>query len=647
MNSERKWLFIILLILLVTLSLFYSTKAKITNSLSIWFPENEPTLLEYRRFLEKFGNDEQLVIGLESATPFTLQTNIEKLKVMAKELKSIQGIDVPLGPFSPFLNEKGRRRFLSKDSMCVLIVLPIKKGLDIEEKRHDIVNQVKHVLDKYPYRYHIAGTTAIYERLNWLTRENVGYFFILVFVYMFVLSGLVFRDVKISILTSCTTIITIIILIASFGISGVPINMITSILPVLVLIYGLSDMVYIAYITRISKKTDIKRILFPCFLTSLTTFAGFLSLAGSKIPCVRQLGIFGGIGVMAEFLVTMLLFLAFFKNLKPARPILLHRFHRWEEEFVRKKGNVIIGISVVVFILFAGGMLNLKIDTFTLGMFRKNDVIRQDSEWIEKNIGYYLPMEFLINPHGDFEKIVTIENVLSERGFRCLSLPDFNLNLLSIPGFNILLPEQNYISQDGKWIRFTVMVPVVSAKKIEILMDSIKEMMEEVEGISVKETGYLPLYVKLIDYINRSQMVTFPVSILIVTMIILFIAGWEKGFSGIPPNLLPIVGVLGIMGFFKIYLDVGTIIVVPILIGIAVDDTIHFIYASKQGEIEMIRHPMGITSFILCTGFLFLLLAPLNTVNQFGFLASTGVLIAYFGDSLLLPSLQRLKRIHK
>jgi len=295
--------------------------------------------------------------------------------VIVDRITKIKYVCKPTSILSPILSKDIKEMLLSKDSLATTIFIPMKKVSVAEEKRDVIMAEIKNILMTSPFEYHIAGVTAVYNELNSITQENVSIFVILIFIYIFLLSGIILRNFKITLLTSSSVLLTIIILMGIMSILRVELNMITSMLPVLILIYGLSDIIYISYTLKLNSKDihTLSHIAVPCFFTSLTTFLGYLSLVSSRIPCIKQLGIFGGIGVILEFFITFTLYTIFLDNLflSGKAPITLKRFHSFEDRVTRKRG-IVITLTVVLSLTLLNGMRFLKFDTYTIGMFTKN-----------------------------------------------------------------------------------------------------------------------------------------------------------------------------------------------------------------------------------------------------------------------------------
>ena len=187
-----------------------------------------------------------------------------------------------------------------------------------------------------------------------------------------------------------------------------------------------------------------------------------------------------------------------------------------------------------------------------------------------------------------------------------------------------------FTNQNFSEIRFTVKVPMVSGKSIKILMETANQIIFNVfnDSVDVIYGGYIPLYVKLLEYITVSQIESFIIAFLcIFTVMGVLFRSLRVIIIGIIPNIVPILLTLGVMGFSGINLDIATVTIAVIVIGIAVDDTIHFIFSymrcRNQGENveEAIRHTLStsgkaiiITSLMLIAGYSVLVFASIKSV---------------------------------
>jgi predicted RND superfamily exporter protein len=149
---------------------------------------------------------------------------------------------------------------------------------------------------------------------------------------------------------------------------------------------------------------------------------------------------------------------------------------------------------------------------------------------------------------------------------------------------------------------------------------------------------------------------TYVVALLVITpLMILLIGNLRIGLLSMIPNLAPILAALGLMGWVGVPLDAFTLLVGSIAIGLAVDDTIHFMhnfrrYYERSGDLRgAVRETLSstgqallFTTLVLCAGFFLYMLASMNSLFHFGLLTGFTIAVAFVADVLLAPALMAL-----
>ncbi|NIA23454.1 MAG: MMPL family transporter, partial [Proteobacteria bacterium] len=438
--SNRK-LFMISLIIVTMIAIPFLLKIGISNSLNIWFPKGDIHLKSYDNFLMKYGNDETIIVGLKAQNNFTGEKGKSELSNLLRQLDKIKGVGNTIWFGTPFISPEFRNNLISKDSLKTLIIIPMSNKSDFGDTRNRIINSITKILTKSNYEYHLAGMGVIYDGLNKATRQNGFIFVMLSFIFIFLFLIIFLRDWRILFISLLSITASTIILFSIYALIDKNINIITIVLPVLILIYGISDIVYIVYGLKSDSGNNstipLSQILPPCFLTSLTTAIGFFSLLVSKITAVRQIGFYGGIGVLIEFFVTLIIMIYFSDSIKKSarKPVILNSIHDLETHFTNKHYGSVIFIFTLLLIIFGYGIKYLNIDTYTIGILRGKNQVKTDSDWIEKNMGYYLPLELLVktdNPDDEKLKmsIRAFQNAVKKRyGYNSFSYYDINIPL--------------------------------------------------------------------------------------------------------------------------------------------------------------------------------------------------------------------------
>jgi hypothetical protein len=169
----------------------------------------------------------------------------------------------------------------------------------------------------------------------------------------------------------------------------------------------------------------------------------------------------------------------------------------------------------------------------------------------------------------------------------------------------------------------------------------------------------MPQFMKMIFYIIHGQVISFCIAFAVITVILMVVFGSVKtGLIGLIPNITPALVIGGILGFSGIPLDSSTVIIMPMILGLAVDDTIHFI---NHGKLEFMRTgkyrpsitktfgTVGValffTTLILSAVFLVYMTSEVKTYFNIGLLAIAGMVSALLADYLVTPGMFKYFRI--
>jgi predicted RND superfamily exporter protein len=214
-----------------------------------------------------------------------------------------------------------------------------------------------------------------------------------------------------------------------------------------------------------------------------------------------------------------------------------------------------------------------------------------------------------------------------------------------------------YMSEDGDQLRFSIRVFESDPNlKREELIDKIEHYLTEDIGLEqeqVKVSGMLVLYNNMLQSLFKSQIMTLGVVFLAIMIMFIFsFRNIKVALIAIIPNIVAAAQVLGIMGWLNISLDIMTITIAAIVIGIAVDDTIHYVHrfgeeitkdhdywAAVKRCHNSIGRAMYYTTVTITLGFMILVLSNFIPTIYFGLLTGFSMMVALVADMMLLPIL--------
>jgi predicted RND superfamily exporter protein len=432
----------------------------------------------------------------------------------------------------------------------------------------------------------------------------------------------------------------------------------------------------------------------PCALTTLTTSAALLSFATSDLDTFQRFGVMSAFGVAACLVATFTL-LPLLSICLPADSRRTRTISRaWDsileavaETGERRARTIVVASGSLLLAFSIGWALFLRVDTSREELFGENSRILQWVYFFEANLrpSYTLELDITLPQNstpsspavlaavgafsdsierhpgaGDSRSVLdSLERItkllLGSSKQRLHDTTGANAELLEILGFDDPDTLAYWLSFDRKHIRVSLDVPEQNlAAGIELLGFVASEAARLLPaGSAIETTGGVVLGIDWVNAVQATQLRSFPTAFLLVfALVSLSLRSLRLGLAALIPAVLPVVVVLGAMGFAGLSLDVGRAMIAAVVLGIAVDDSIHLLHcyrrerASGQQRDEAMRRallktgrPIATTSFALALGFMTLTASAWGTVSSFGFFVSLAILVALAAALFVLPAL--------
>ena len=453
----------------------------------------------------------------------------------------------------------------------------------------------------------------------------------------------------------------------------------------------------------------------PCFYTAITTIVAFCSLMVSDIRPVVDFGWMMTIGIALAFVLNFLYFPAVLVLLKPEKVSLrtdaTKAFTMAVAGFTLKYAKPIVAASVLVAVLGGMGIAQLEVENRFIDHFKSSTEIYRGMELIDTKLGGTIPLDFVIDagepvaafseatddpfddPFGQ-EDGASDETSYWFNGYRLTQIETIHDYLESLPevgkvlslatGMKVikqlndgLMPDdyelallRKYLPED---VKEALLDPYLSpeADQTRLTMRLIessptlkrKELIERIQRYLVDEIGFAEptvhptgmalLYSHLLHSLYRSQILTM--GMVFASILLMFIVLFRRvslSIVAILPNLLAACAVLGLMGWWGIPLDIMTITIAAITVGIAVDHAIHYIH---RFQVEFVRHQTYRETVLACHGSIgraiyytaltitvgFSILAFSNFIPTiyFGLLTGFAMMVALMSNLTLLAAL--------
>jgi len=599
---------------------------------------------------------------------------------------------------------------LSRDGRHTAIVLEVDHITGEFDYKIDLLNQVQAILKEERIdkdkAYYFGGGPVIDEAIFRYNQEDQSRYTPIMILLMVAIMFAMFRRIDSVLLPLIVVVISIIWTYGFLVLMRYKINLISTILTPLLMAVSVADSIHIVagYLQehgqhKSARRRDciistIDQLIVPTTMTSVTTIIGLLSLLSAALTPVREFGLVAAFGVMVaygvtiSFLPVLLTFLPAPKEVHKAavRSGFTTHILKWLGKWHPRRAILILTVSGLLLIPTMKMVSLISVGTNSLDYFKPGDPVRNQTEWIDSHLGGSISLEFLVdgqktdalkNPillqkmdvfQNYLKKIPGVTGVFSgvnlikslnkayfEGDEVAFSIPESQLGvsqeLLLVRGSDEL---SSLLSDDYSKGRITVRVAMAKSQELAENMPAIEEKMNDIfhSVANVRPTGLVYLMSRMETYLLKTQIRSFSIAFVVILLcMILMLRSVKLGLLAIIPNFLPILFTLALMPFFNIALDVGTVMIAGVALGLVVDDSIHFLTRLKlnlqlensthpaiASAIEKTGRPIIFTSIILSFGFTVLTLASFNPVIHFGILSSIVIFLALVFDLVVLPS---------
>ncbi len=491
--------------------------------------------------------------------------------------------------------------------------------------------------------------------------------------------------------------------VAGLVAAGQPYTPITAMIPTLMAAYTTATLLHfyaaiqrarIALLARPQRiKRALKETLVPGLFNVLTTGAGMLSLLLVDIPPVQAFGLSGAIGTLLVFVVVFVL----------VPPIMLKwDTPRWPRSssgmaharhiaaavsvFSLRHAKAVLITTALVLVAIIPLALQVKVESNLLAFFAPEHSISRSTERVETTLSGVTGLEIVLtgNTRDSLKDPTTLAQIKALQTWleqqpeidRSLSLVDVleEMNRAfngSEAGADALPTERNLVEQllliyDGKDLyelvnrefqrgRITMSLNVHGANEISRVIEQIRTHItaHPIKGMNLEFAGYGRLFSDQEDRIVDGQLRSFGAAFLqIFLLIALLFRSLRGGMICMVPNLAPLFFIFVVMGVTGISLDVATVLIASIILGITVDDTIHLYHGYQHRlrhgvspafaiirSMESSGRAVIAISMVLIAQFILLGLSDFRPTAHFGMLCAVGLFAGQVFELLLMPAL--------
>jgi len=516
-----------------------------------------------------------------------------------------------------------------------------------------------------------------------------------------------FRSVWCVLVPMMTVFFSLVWVLGFLVLCGRTVEIVTNVLPPLILVIAMADSVHILAhyreeLGRNENREEAVRdatayIFTPCLLTSLTTAIGFGSLMVSRVEGIWSLGLLASFGALAAFVISITL-VPVLLSLLPTRTFLRPRrgngsvLDRALAALARfnqsHKAHILVGTFVLI-VLSVIGVFQLKVETTLIEYLKDKNPLVEAVRHIESHLTGTSTLDVVFSFH-DPGQVNEPENLARVEALQAylqgepivtdsFSLVDILKRMNQVfhggdPAF-YRLPESReeiaqylllysmsgeeedlsrYVDDDHQTAVLASRLKTVSSAKMDRFLEEVKEHIRtEFTDLGARVTGISVLVTDSIDAIVRGQIQSLALALVLISLIMVALL-WSVrlGLLSMVPTVIPILMTLGLMGWLGIPINTATAVISCVAIGIAVDDTIHYMtrfrkeYRNLPDEavasfraLTSTGRALYLTSFVLTVGFSVLVFSHFRPIIYFGLLMAVTMVSALAGDLVLLPVL--------
>lgn len=654
--------------------LVMASQVKMTYDFAKVVPKDDQDFVEYMKFKETFGEDGNiLAIGIQSEKLFERDyfndfyalcnaiektEGVEKVVSIPKIYNLVKNDSTHTLELKPLLS-----RYLDTqeevDSFKQLVMnLPFYKGLLYNEEsnvaliaitlskqkldskeRIPLVQKLERLCNEFGTDHqteiHFSGlpyvrtvySSKVADEIKIFTYLSIFITALFIFLFFKFFSAVLFSLIVVVISVICT--------LGSIYLFGYRINLLTGILPPLMVIIGIQNCIYLLNVyhqefrAHGNKMLAIMRLItkngLPLFLTNITTAVGFCVFSFSGSAILDQFSIISGINIMLVYVISLVFIPIVYSYLPPPKAqhtkhLDSHRLMKvmeWCNYVVYNHRKTIYVITILISGISIWGASKVHTLGYVVDDLPVKDKVFTDLKFFEKHLKGVLPYEISINTKRkngvkdlttlqkisrlqkelnafpEFSKSVSIVDFLKfgNQGYNngdprfyiipgALEIPELMSYMPKNAGSNGSLVK-SMVDSNYQIARISVQMADVGSVEMKVLNNKVQALVDEIfpkDKYQVKLTGTSIIFLKGNDYLVSNLLQSMISALVIISIMMSFLFfSWKMVSISLVPNIVPLLMTMGIMGFFDIRLKPSTIIIFSVAYGIVVDFTIHYL----------------------------------------------------------------------
>jgi len=584
-----------------------------------------------------------------------------------------------------------------------------------DEENSELVIAAHKIADRYDgpdFKVRIGGGPEVMYTLKQTMQTNMQRFVRLALATIAVALLIMFRRISGVVLPLLVVILSLVSTLSVMAMAGIAFKLPTQILPSFLMAVGVGASVHVLaiFFSRLQQGDEKEESIvyamrhsgLAIVMTSLTTAAGLASFAGAEVAPISDLGILASSGVLLSLFFTIVLLPALLSiiPLKAKSGDGASKRHARMDKvvigianFATSRHKFVLILSGILFVLGILGASQVRFSHEPYKWLPESMSVRQAGDFLDQKMGGASMIEVVVDTgkeNGLYEphiikglehlkyEVEAIHDGLLTIG-KTLSVVDIiketnralNENqeaFYTVPQNRDLIAQEfllfensgsddleDFVDSQFRKARFTIKMPWVDAVYLDKLSVDLERLFHQQlgNGVDVSVTGINALLGRTMVATIFSMAQSYVIAAIVITlMMILLLGDLRIGLISMIPNLMPIVLTVGVMGWLDLPMDLFTILIGSIAIGLAVDDTIHFMHNFRRYHLETgdvadaVRstlltsgRAMLVTSIVLCIGFFIYMFSVLTNLFNFGLLTGFAIAMALLADFFLAPAL--------
>jgi len=585
-------------------------------------------------------------------------------------------------------------------------MLRINEEQNTYPNRNTIISEINSILQEFSgdYEFHKSGIPFFRNQyVNLLNGEiiiYIGFSSVLIILLLWYLYRSIWGVLFPMIIVWTTLLFTV----AIIHLTGGYLEIMSSTIAPILLCVGVADSIHMiskyddARESGKKKRSSIIEMLTTLgsatFLTSVTTAIGFASLLSSSVMPMAKFGLYTAIGVLLAYVITIFFLPVALTKSKKARvfneksgsfyPLISRVLNKITAINRLHYKKILVAGFIGTLIIFTG-VRHVDVNGKVFDDLGEDTELMKDSDFFSQQLTPQFPLEFIINTqaqdgalsHDLLKRVEDLEGYLLQyneiervAGFHMLVeevhelLSDSNSQLpeddATVAQYALLLEIndapmlERLINFNYSKLRVTAFTEDVGSKRINEMRDSILVYLSEhFPDEEITLTGTTILSADLTNKIVFSLAWSILIAVVAISIIMtLLFRNLSMVIISLVPNLIPLLAIAGIMGFFNVDIKPSTAVIFTIALGIAVDDSIHYLarfriehmrsgalFASLTTTTVQTGRAIIVTSLILVAGFGTLITSAFTSTAMMGILVCSTIAAALIADLFILPSL--------